>query len=231
MATGSDLKTSVEAIFKSKWTTRKGLVVPEPEDIKHSNEAVELDPATVLYADLSQSTALVNEKKWEFAADIYKSFLLCAATLIRDEGGKITSYDGDRVMGIWIGNKQCDDAVRCALKINYAVQEILTPAMKLGWTTDYKPIQVVGVDKSSIRATRTGVRKYNDIVWVGRAANYAAKLTTIKRDERTFITKSVYDSLTRDLKISSGGTNMWNSYTWNTQDSHPIYGSTYWWRI
>ena len=99
MALDEDLKSAVDEIFRDSWAKRDGLVMPEPKALKLRNDAVEFECTTVQYADLSGSTALVDEMKWEFAAEIYKAYLHCAATIIRTEGGSITSYDGDRVMG------------------------------------------------------------------------------------------------------------------------------------
>lgn len=97
MALADDLKAEVKKIFREQWTTREGQVVPAPESLKLGNDAVELKPATVLYADLDGSTNMVDNKSWTFAAEIYKSYLYCASRLIRNEGGAITSYDGDRL--------------------------------------------------------------------------------------------------------------------------------------
>lgn len=233
MALSDDLKSAVAKIFKEAWVTRDGQVVPEPEDLKLGNDAVEFDRATVLYADLSGSTALVEAKKWEFAAEIYKTYLHCAASIIRAEDGAITSYDGDRVMGVWIGKWQSTPAARAGLKINYAVQNIINPALKAQYTNStFEVRQVVGIDTSPLRAARTGVRGGNDIVWVGRAANYAAKLTEIKLNERTWITKEVFDKLADEAKF--GGNNktpMWKSYKWTQQSDHAIYGSTWTWTV
>lgn len=233
MALADDMKAAVEKIFKSGWTKRDGQVVPEPEDLKLGNDSVEFVRATVLYADLSGSTAMVDAKKWEFAAEVYKTYLHCAAMLIRDEGGTITSYDGDRVMGIWIGEEQSTPAVRCGLRINYAVQQILNPALRSVYTSStFEVKQIVGIDTSPIRAARTGVRGGNDIVWIGRAANYAAKLTNLNLAQRTWITKAVYDKMM--ARVRYGGKdneNMWKAYTWKQQGDHPIYGSTWCWKV
>ncbi len=228
-----DLKSEVGKIFSERWSTRSGQVVPAPEDLKLSNDAVEFDNATVLYADLSGSTAMVNSKKWEFAAEVYKTYLYCAAKLVREESGTITSYDGDRIMGIFVGNKKCSQAVRCGLKINYAVQNIINPALKSQYSqSEFKVKQVVGIDISSIRAARTGVRGGNDVVWVGRAANFAAKLTELDLSERTWMTKDVYDKLSDDTKIGGNPPqNMWKSYKWSKNEDYQIFGSTYWWGI
>lgn len=230
MALAEDLKAQVAQIFKESWSIRNGTVVPEPADLKLSNDAVVLERATVLYADLTGSTTLVNDKEWTFAAEIYKAYLYCAARLIRSEGGVITSYDGDRVMGIFIGEMQSTSAVRCGLKINYAVQKIINPALIAQYNSTYEVKQVVGIDTTVIRTARTGVRGDNDIVWVGRAANYAAKLTDLKLAERTFITKAVYDKVHDDAKFGGPSKlNMWKAYKWTQQNDEQIYGSTWWW--
>ena len=51
-----------------------------------------------------------------------------AARIIGSDGGDITAYDGDRIMAVYTGKKRNDKAVRSALKINFAVREIINPA-------------------------------------------------------------------------------------------------------
>lgn len=233
MALDDDLKSEVAKIFREQWTTRKGQVVPEPTDLKLSNDAVEFESATVLYADLSGSTSMVNSSSWTFAAEVYKTFLYCAAKIVRAEGGTITSYDGDRIMGIFVGEMPNTRAARCGLKINHAVTQIINPALKSQYkNSSFTVKQVVGIDTSSIRAARTGARGDNDIVWVGQAANYAAKLTELNLSETTWITKAVYDKLPDAVKL--GGQNnlpMWKSYKWTQNGDLSIYGSTWRWPV
>jgi class 3 adenylate cyclase len=233
MALLNELKGEVKKIFGESWQARDGQVVPDPEDLRLGNDAVEFERATVLYADLSGSTDLVNNEGWAFSAEIYKTFLYCAAKIIRSEGGSITSYDGDRVMGVFVGKNQSVPAVRCGLKINYAVQTVINPALAVQYPDKkYEVSQIVGIDTSAIRAARTGVRGGNDIVWVGRAANFAAKLTELKLPERTWITKDVHGYLTDNEKL--GGEHkatMWKAYQWSQNADYPIYGSTWRWEI
>jgi class 3 adenylate cyclase len=70
MTLGVDLRNEVKQIFKAAWSSRQGRVVPDPVDLKLSNDAVTLD-ATVLYADMRGSTQLVDNYKPQFAAEIY----------------------------------------------------------------------------------------------------------------------------------------------------------------
>ena len=103
MSLREELKSEVKTILNQTWSEREGQKVPESEDLRLGNDAVKLE-GTVLYADLDASTNLVDEYKPSFAAEIYKSYLHCTAKIIRSEGGVITSYDGDRIMAVYIGN-------------------------------------------------------------------------------------------------------------------------------
>ena len=231
MALKATLESEVTTIFRSSWATRDGDKVPEAEDLKLGNDAVKLT-GTVLYADLADSTALVQKYKRPFAAEIYKMFLHCAAKILRDEGGTITAYDGDRVMAVFIGDPKNTPAARAALKINYAMTEIVRPALKKQYPNDtYVPKHVVGIDTSDLFIARTGVRGANDLVWVGRAANYAAKLAALPETYSSYITADVYNGMRDDVKVSSDGRAMWVSLTWTEFDNSRIYGSTWWWSI
>jgi class 3 adenylate cyclase len=233
MALSDELTSYLKTTFKSNWAKREGQVVPDPEDLPLSNEAVHFDRATVLYADLSGSTALVDTKKWYFAAEIYKSFLYCAARLIRDNGGEVTAYDGDRVMGIFIGTSQSTNATKCGLKINDAVKNIIMPLMKEQYaTSDFVLHHVVGIDTSEIRATRTGVRGDNDLVWVGRAPNYAAKLTELPADYPTWITGTVFDKISDEAKYgSTQKVLMWEKRLWTAMNNMEVYRSSWSWKV
>jgi len=229
MALGDELPNEVEAIFRESWTKRDGNVVPESEDLRLANDSVELD-AVVLYADIDASTSLVDNHKPHFAAEVYKSFLHCAAKIIRSEGGSITAYDGDRIMAVFIGDPKNNPATRAALKLNYARIHIINPALKKQYpNTGYELRHTVGIDAGHLWVARTGVRGANDLVWVGRATNHAAKLCTLSADYPTRITKEVFNALNEDLKTSNGKP-MWELRSW-TDMGRDIYRSNYWWRI
>ena len=83
MGIKDNLNDYLEDTFKTKWETRNGNKVPNTEDVKLGNDAVILD-ATVLYADLDESTLLVDSHKNWFAAEIYKTFFYCSAKIIRN---------------------------------------------------------------------------------------------------------------------------------------------------
>ncbi|POO57213.1 adenylate/guanylate cyclase domain-containing protein [Agrobacterium rosae] len=228
MTIADEIKSNANATFSTKWTVRDGRSVPGPEDLKHSNDAVYFQRATILYADLDGSTNLVEKKKWEFSGQVYKTFLYTTSRLIRNMGGSIVSYDGDRVMGIFISDTQANDAVSCALRMNFAVKNYLQPVLDKNWSGGFKIRHIVGVDTSPIRAARTGVRGDNDIVWIGNAANLAAKLTALSADQPTYITKRVYDRLSDHQKLGPQKEDIWKKWQWSQHGNEEILSTNYW---
>ena len=231
MALKDDLIAQAKATLESTWQEENAESVPDPEDLTlNSNHAKHLESATVLYADLNGSTNMVDNYKWHFSAEIYKIYLRSAAQIIRSEGGSITAYDGDRVMAIFTGSSKNTSAVTAALKINYAVQEILRPAIRKQYPKDTFVLNhTIGIDTSSLRAARVGVKGDNDIVWIGKAANYAAKLCS-ESERPIWITKAVYDGMNDKVKFSKG-THMWNKFNWSSMSNIEIFGTTYLWTM
>jgi class 3 adenylate cyclase len=110
-------------------TERDGVTVPEPSNLQLGNDGVSLE-ATVLYADMAGSTNLVDEQSPKLAAEVYKCYLACAARIIKQEEGSTTAYDGDRIMDVFIGNVKNTTAARTAMKIHWAVKNIVIPPLR-----------------------------------------------------------------------------------------------------
>ena len=147
----------------------------------------------------------------------------------RQNDGVITAFDGDRVMAVYIGDWGDTAAARTGLQINYAVNEIINPKIKSRFTTDFVLRQSVGIDRSTLRAVRTGIRGSNDLVWVGTAANLAAKLCTLRDGYATNMTEDVYKNC--DKSVIFGGNPqqyMWSSTYWQNQGK-TVYRSIWQW--
>ena len=232
MYTLDEIGKSVSEIFKTKWSRRKGIVVPESDSLQLGNDAVVLDGA-VLYADLKGSTNLVSEYKDYFAAEIYKSFLVTACSVIRRNDGVVTSFDGDRVMAVFIGDYKCSNATKAGLQLFSAVKiinEKLSQQYPLG---AYKIDYAAGIDVSNLFVVRTGIRGSNDLAWIGNAANIAAKLSEIRGQAgKTFITERVYSKMNDSSKYASPDKtrNMWRPIAINIL-GQMVYESDWWWNF
>jgi class 3 adenylate cyclase len=120
-------------------------------------------------------------------------------------------------MGAFVGGSKNTSAAKCALQINHVVSQEINPRLKTKYpNTSFELQQAVGVDTSKLFVARTGVRGANDLVWVGRAANYAAKLCGLRDGKySSFITSEVFSRLSDEAKY--GGEppqSMWSKFTW-----------------
>jgi adenylate cyclase len=237
MALLDDLTTETDAIVRGAWMRRDGRVVPETEDVPLKNEGVDVE-ATFLYADLADSTELSILSE-TIAAEVFKAYLMGTTRIIRALRGEVRSFDGDRVMGVFMEGNKNTAAAEAALKINYFFINILRPAFMSFYTARSLALtQTVGIDTSRVLVVRSGIRNNNDLVWVGRAPNVAAKLSAIREGYATYITKTVFDNMLDGSKISHAdfappNTLMWESRSWNTGKAYgaeTVYRSNWWWK-
>jgi adenylate cyclase len=219
MALKDDLATEVDSILRQEWNVREGQVVPKTADVLLGGGAVKLT-ATILYADLADSTDLAMNYDRRIAAKVFKSFLACSSKIIRAHDGEIRSFDGDRVMAVFVGSSKNTSAAKCALKINYAFLKVIKPKLEAKYealrTGSYKLGHCVGVDTGDVLVIRSGIRNNNDLVWVGRAPNVAAKLSNLREAPyNSFMTDAVYSQLNEEAKYSSGEKKpMWEQRSW-----------------
>ena len=193
------------------WETRDGRVVPATEEVQFA-AGVRLN-ATVLYADLSQSSRLATEIHQKTAARVIRGFLRCMSRLITEHQGTVTAFDGDRVMGVFVGDQKNTYATVCALKMNYAVTNIIGPRVSNHFASlrdaGFKISHAVGIDTSPVLAIRAGQRGSDDLVWVGRAPNLAARLSELREENyRSFISEDVFSVMLEPAK-THGGQLMW----------------------
>lgn len=231
MTIEDDVRAGVADVLRPEFATRKGIVVPETEDINLTNGAVELN-ATYLYADMADSTGLAQAYKKFAVAKVIRCYLNAASRLIKARGGQIRSFDGDRVMGIFVGDPQATAAVMAAMNISWAVEEVIRPALKRKWSSfNWTMKQGVGIDMGEAMLVRGGVRGMNDIVSIGSAPNIAAKLSEIRNTGKAIhITKAVKDEL-GDAATYADGKNMW-SYVGQKiygDKAVSVYGTGYRW--
>lgn len=235
MALSDDLSSDVQDILDIPWNQRHGNVVPTSSSVVLAGGAIELQ-ATFLYADLANSSRLAKILDRRIAAKVMKAFLATTARLVRHNGGTIVSFDGDRILGVFIGGSKNSSAAKCALQINYAVTKVIRPRFKKKYSwSDGRALWIshgAGIDTGAVLVVRAGARGDNDLIWVGRAPNLAAKLSDVRdRPHSTFITAAVYDSLNNSSKFSSDGRkNMWDKRHRDfLGDAITVYRSSWYW--
>lgn len=230
MGLQDEVRSGIAGVLRPELDVRDGYVVPETDDLNLTNGAVKLQ-ATYLYADLADSTGLAQGYKNWAAAKVIRCYLNAASRLIKARAGEIRSFDGDRVMGIFIGTDQETRAVKAGMNITWAIEKVIQPALDEKWKNfKWKMRHGVGIDTGEALLVRGGVRGSNDIVSIGHAPNVAAKLSERRGYSQVFITQAVHDELS-DAARYSEREDMWTDLGWEKygNNSYRVYGTTYMW--
>lgn len=231
MAIKDDLITKVNEFAVEKWgEIPNAYILPTTDDLTFGNTGEHLN-VTVLYADISSSTSMVDNLSDTHAAEYYKAFLHCASQLIKRNNGEIQAYDGDRVMAMYVGDSQADDAVGTALELHFAVAYIINPAFERVYKEHHRKLQfTIGIDSGQLLAIKVGVRAVGDLAWIGAAANYAAKLNSFEGLDHDYpirVTQQTMAIMTAKTILASNGANMWEG-AYNNLKAKNHYRTNYW---
>jgi adenylate cyclase len=184
----NDIVDEVSTILDSNFE----IEVTETSFVPHSDDAAitfpNLDDGTqktkllescVLYVDMRRSTQLSLKHRTATVAKLYTSFVRAMTYCASEYGGEIRGIIGDRVMMVFEKDKCFENAVDTAQLINSVCEHVLNRAFKKGELSFG-----IGIDYGRMLVTKTGVRRhgsaqqsYRNLVWLGRPANIASKLT------------------------------------------------------
>lgn len=244
MSFKSDLETQVDSLINTPFKIRDGRVIPTSSSIG-PHDYVALSDVAYLYTDMADSSSLPSRFEYDEGARILRVFLTTVCRVIRDRGGEIRSFDGDRVMAMFKGDDAANDAVDAGLRINWAISVLAHDALTLYepyWNefleNDWKLRHRTGIDIGFAHVVRGGVRDHNDLVSIGHAPNTAAKLSDYKDGGATIITDDVYELLSeKNLRSENSEKkdgvvrDMWQhkGYTKIGSRIENVYTST-WWR-
>jgi adenylate cyclase len=227
----ADLTSQTQEIFSTAWESRGGTVIPESEDVALKNGAVKVS-ATFLYADLAASSKLAEACPWGTTAKIIRAYLNCCTRLIIAYGGKIRSFDGDRVMGVFMGDTKNSYAASCGREIFWVTEKVIAPKATATFDSiknnNIKISQCVGIDTGDAIAVRAGVRNNNDLIWIGRPPSLAAKLSDIRETNfGVYISDNCFKKLNDANKVYDG-TNLWEGRSFKFADEDKTVYRTSW---
>lgn len=231
MPSKAQLEKIVDDTLAIAWSERTGTVVPSTDTVALKDGAVSIE-AAFLYADLAQTSLLTRLCPWDTTAKIIRAYLDCSVRIIRSYGGEIRSFDGDRVMGVFIGEMKNTNATKAAREIFYTVEEILAPKARSRFKSikdnDIKLRNCVGVDYGMARAVRAGIRNNNDLIWIGKAPSFAAKLSDIRNYPNcVYISERTFKKIEKPKNITDG-TSIWRKEVFDFSGiKEYVYGTSY----
>jgi class 3 adenylate cyclase len=152
-------------------------------------QGTKLLQTAVLYVDMRRSTALSLRHRPETVAKLYSAFVRAITRCAGVYGGEVRGIIGDRVMMLFETVDCFANCIDTTVLINSVCQYILNKNF-----THNEVTFGIGIDYGNMLATKTGVRRhgsaqqsYRSLVWLGRPANIASKLTDrASKPEETF---------------------------------------------
>lgn len=133
----------------------------------------------VLYIDIRKSTELNLKHKPKTLTKLYSSFIRTMIKAAQHYNGKVRNIVGDRIMVVFDEDDCFTNAVNTAILLNSVSKHIINKAfqnneVKCG----------IGIDYGTMLVSKGGIIKngkenapYKSLVWLGKPANIASKLT------------------------------------------------------
>jgi adenylate cyclase len=183
-----ELSEEVTAIFDRQFSISitETNTVPQPDDpaitfpnLDTQTQGAKLITTCVLYIDMRKSTDLSFAHKPQTVAKLYSAFVRAMTRTARHYRGHVRGIIGDRVMVLFDVEDCFANAVHCAIAMNTVAQHVINKHFKANEVRFG-----IGIDHGRMLVTKAGIRRhgseqgnYKNLVWLGRPANVASKLT------------------------------------------------------
>lgn len=195
--------------------------------------------ATVLYIDMRGSTSILNTHTKRVVAKIHMLYYHAIVKIAKDTEGEIRSFNGDSLLVFYQGTtkESLSKAVKAAMKMKYAINELLNDNLKRYTDIDFG----IGIDHGKILATKVGVGgadETKDLIWIGNAVNKSTKISDkCKSNYNIGISRYVYENLLDEVKYSEtdkfwGKINIWQEHKFGLTYNNifeTYYTTTYYW--
>lgn len=134
----------------------------------------------VLFVDIRDSVALTDKHQHQTMGRMYTAFTKAVLKAARHHGGHTRNIIGDRVMVVFPVENCFKNAVDCAVSINHIASKIINARFKVDFKCG------IGIAYGKLRVIKVGIQRNGTengenkgLVWVGKPANYASRITDL----------------------------------------------------
>lgn len=166
------------------------ITYPNTDAMRQGTKLIE---TCVLYIDIRRSTELNFRHRQATVAKLYSAFVRAMTRCAREHNGHVRGIIGDRVMVMFDTQDCFVNAVETAISMNSVAKYVVNKHFKANEVECG-----IGIDHGPMMATKTGVirhgreqHNYRNLVWLGRPANVASKLTDISNKPGEWATQPV----------------------------------------
>lgn len=165
-------------------------LLKNPDQLKLGGQ---LQPVTVMFADLEGFTSLSEQVEPELLLQILNQYHSLIVNVILNYGGIIDKFLGDGLMCLYNTPIAQDDHVDRAVKSALHIHD------KLYWLHDTLPVEYrlkvnIGIHSGMAVVGNVGTDTIMDFTAVGDTVNVASRLQAEAHGGRIFVTQNVFDS-------------------------------------
>lgn len=172
--------------------------------------------ATILYIDIRHSSELLDAHRYANVAKLLSAFYNAIVRIANKDGGEIRSFNGDSLLVFYMGTEEetITKAICSAMRMSYAITEIVNPLMKGLSNLDFG----IGIDYGKVLAKKVGISGSvnRDLIWIGNGVNRATKISDkCRAPYHIGISDKLYRKLECDMLYSNNShghpESMWGS--------------------
>lgn len=148
----------------------------------------------VLYVDIRNSSKISAVRQPKTLAKMYSSFVRSMLSCARYYGGHVRNIVGDRVMVVFDKEKCFESAVDTAILMNSVCKHILNKRI-----SSFEFSAGIGIDHGKMLITKSGAIRqgdekefYRSLVWLGKPANVASRLTDLANKTKYYSIPAVH---------------------------------------
>lgn len=181
----ANIRDMINDVYKKDFTYSTSLKVPSLFDSDLTYESGEAKKGKcietcVLFVDIRNSVELTHEHDSETMGRIYTAFTKGVLNAARESQGYVRNIIGDRVMVVFPVSNCFVNAINCAVTINHISKMINEVFSNVDFHCG------IGIDYGEMRVIKVGIERKGDentenkgLVWVGKPANLASRLTDV----------------------------------------------------
>lgn len=179
------IENKVNSVLKEAFIQYDVTAIPDIENTSETRLTLGntglLGEFVFLYVDMRGSSSFTDQHRLQTISKIYKAYHHCMVECIKEFDGKVRSFDGDRVLGVFGGNRKINSSIECAMKMTGCRYDILQPKIKATFSNPNFSLGI-GISTGTAMVSKAGVgydKNNRDLIWLGDPPNLGAKLSDV----------------------------------------------------
>ncbi len=202
----------------------EGVTIPKPEAL-NLGEAREFDLA-IMHIDIDNFKGVTGNMKMRGIARFLSIYLTEMTYLVREFGGDVESYSGDRVTALFGAGQDkavaCQNCLDCGLSMLTVIQYVLNPYITDMGLPAFKC--TIGMEFGETWIERVGIRGENQLTLVGNPVSIASQLQELAKPNHILLAHLFVSALSGDEQKWCVKQDPDKSWTWTqNQKAYPYY--------